>query len=73
MAQHRSLGILPRGLDKRAHLSESEGDQDKTVPALSSRLTANKLPLSPGEGWGEGNSHYSAHPTAHLKRQLLTN
>lgn len=26
MAQRRSLGVLPRGLDKRAHLGEQKGE-----------------------------------------------
>jgi hypothetical protein len=52
MVQRRSLGILPRGLDKRAHLSESEGDQNRANP--QPRLTADMLPLPLGEGWGEG-------------------
>ena len=71
MAQRRSLGILPRGLDKRAHLSESEGDQNRANP--QPRLTADMLPLPLGEGWGEWRFRTSAHPAAHLKRQLLTN
>ncbi|AGM44905.1 hypothetical protein AHML_15685 [Aeromonas hydrophila ML09-119] len=53
MAQRRSLGILPRGLDKRTRLSEQEGDQHHASPQL--RLTADMLPLPLGEGWGEGN------------------
>ena len=39
-------------LTHRVRLGGLEGDQDKPVPALSSRLTANKLPLPPGEGRG---------------------
>ena len=34
MPQRRSLSILPRGLDKRARLSESEGDQNRAGPQL---------------------------------------
>lgn len=32
MAQRHSLGVLPRGLDKRARLSEQEGDQHRANP-----------------------------------------
>ena len=71
MAQRRSLGVLPRGLDKRTRLSESEGDQNRANP--QPRLTADMLPLPLGEGWGEGIFRTSPHPTTHLKRQLLTN
>ncbi|MNF82437.1 hypothetical protein D3C84_647430 [compost metagenome] len=60
MAQRRSLGILPRGLDKRAHLSEQEGDQNRTSP--QPRLTADMPPLPSGEGWGEGSSTLSTSP-----------
>ena len=38
MAQRRSLGVLPRGLDKRAHLGEQQGA--KTNPQYRGRLTA---------------------------------
>ncbi|MNY12371.1 hypothetical protein D3C86_1454480 [compost metagenome] len=55
MAQRRSLGILPRGLDKRAHLSEQEGDQNRASP--QPRLAADMPPLPSGEGWGEGMVH----------------
>ena len=56
MAQRRSLGILPRGLDKRPRLSEQEGDQHRASP--QPRLTTDMLPLPLGEGWGEGIVHF---------------
>ena len=31
MAQRRSLGVLPRGLDKRAHLGEQQGGNTQPV------------------------------------------
>ena len=58
MAQRRSLGILPRGLDKRTRLSEQEGDQHRVSP--QPRLTTDMLPLPLGEGWGEGNFAFPA-------------
>ncbi len=38
MAQRRSLGVLPRGLDKRAHLGEQQGA--KRSPQHQGQLTA---------------------------------
>ncbi len=38
LAQRRSLGVLPRGLDKRAHLGEQEGA--KPNPQYRGQLTA---------------------------------
>ena len=63
MAQRRSLGILPRGLDKRPRLSEQEGDQNRANP--QPRLTADMPPLPLEEGWSEGDFRIFAHLTTY--------
>jgi hypothetical protein len=72
MAQHCSLGILPRGLDKKTRLSEQEGI--KTVPAINPRVSTEIVTLSPWERVGvRGVSALSATPTVHTKLLLFTN
>ena len=64
MAQRRSLGILPRGLDKRTRLSEQEGDQNRaTVPP----------PLPLGESWGEDIFAFTSKASDHPALGAMTN
>ena len=65
--------VIPDGaLDPLSSTRRLEGGFN-TVPTHSPHLIADMLPLPLGEGWGEGRFRTSAHPAAHLKRQLLTN
>ncbi len=66
MAQRRSLGILPRGLDKRARLSEQERDQHRA----SLKLLCN-TPLPLGEDWGEGYFHTLYQPNSPHKAVVV--
>ncbi len=50
MAQHRSLGILPRDLDKRARLSEQERDQNRASLRLPCNSEQAPSPLGRGLG-----------------------
>lgn len=43
------------------------------MPALSSRLTTDMLPLPLGEGWGEGSFAFPAKQVDHPKTQPMTN
>ncbi len=60
MAQRRSLGVLPRGLDKRAHLGEQQGEVPN--PQHRGQLIDHGLVFA---GSGSGGLFSQSQPLAH--------